>query len=96
VTSRDLQVIRLYASLSELVFYEKNMKKILNNQERSRLDRRIADAEKRIGVQIVVAVIKRSDSYSELPRKAFALGVSVAGLLFFIFDLLWPGWNSQL
>jgi putative membrane protein len=71
------------------------MKKILNNQERNRLDKRIAEAEKRTGAQIVVAVIKRSDSYSELPWKAFALGVSVAGLLVFIFDLLWPGWYSQ-
>jgi len=71
------------------------MKKILNNQERSRLDKRIAETEKRTGAQIVVAVIERSDSYSELPWKAFALGVSVAGLLVFIFDLLWPGWYSQ-
>jgi putative membrane protein len=71
------------------------MKKILNNQERSRLDKRVAEAEKRTGAQIVVAVIERSDSYSELPWKAFALGVSVAGFLVFIFDLLWPGWYSQ-
>jgi putative membrane protein len=71
------------------------MKKILNNQERSRLDKSIAEAEKRTGAQIVVAVVERSDSYSELPWKAFALGVSVAGLLVFIFDLLWPGWYSQ-
>jgi putative membrane protein len=71
------------------------MKKILNDQERSRLDQRIAEAEKRTGAQIVVAVIHRSDSYSELLWKAFALGVSVAALLVFIFDLLWPGWNSQ-
>ena len=71
------------------------MKKILNNQERSRLDKRITEAEKRTGAQIVVAVIERSDSYPELPWKAFALGVSAAGLLVFIFDLLWPGWYSQ-
>jgi putative membrane protein len=74
---------------------QNDMKKILNNQERSRLDKRIAEAEKRTGAQIVVAVIQRSDSYSELPWKAFALGVSVAGFLVFIFDLLWPGWYSQ-
>jgi len=59
------------------------------------LDKRIAEAEKRTGAQIVVAAIERSDSYSEIPWKAFALGVSVAGLLVFIFDLLWPGWYSQ-
>ena len=71
------------------------MKKILNNQERSRLDKRIAETEKRTGAQIVVAVIERSDSYAEIPWKAFALGVSVAGFLVFIFNLLWPAWNSQ-
>ena len=59
------------------------------------MDRCIAEAEKQTGAQIVVAVIKRSDSYSELPWKAFALCVSVTGLLVFIFDLLWPGWYSQ-
>ena len=74
---------------------DKLMKKILNNQERGRLDKRVAEAEKRTGAQIVVAVVQRSDSYLELPWKAFALGVSVAGLLVFIFDLLWPGWYSQ-
>ncbi|OGP89909.1 MAG: hypothetical protein A2031_06700 [Deltaproteobacteria bacterium RBG_19FT_COMBO_43_11] len=71
------------------------MKKILNNKERSRLGKRVAEAEKRTGAQIVVAAIQRSDSYAEIPWKAFALGVSVAGLLVFIFDLLCPGWYSQ-
>ena len=59
------------------------------------MDRHIAEAEKRTGAQIVAAVIKRSDSYSELPWKAFALGVSIAGFLIFILDLLRPGWTSQ-
>jgi Predicted membrane protein len=68
------------------------MKKILNNQERSRLDKRIAEAEKRTGAQIVVAVIKRSDSYSELPWKAFALGAAMVGLSISAVDMLRPGW----
>lgn len=59
------------------------------------MDKRIAEAEKRTGAQIVVAVVRRSDSYSELPWKAFALGVSVAGLLVSIFNLLSPGWDAQ-
>jgi putative membrane protein len=71
------------------------MKRALNDQERLRLDQRVAEVEKRTGAQIVLSVIERCDSYSELPWKAFALGVSVAGLLVFIFDLLWPGWYSQ-
>src|SRR4030065_124956 len=71
------------------------MKRILTNKERNLLEKGIAQAEKLTGAQIVLAVIERSDLYSELPWKAFALGVSVAGFLVFIVDLLWPGWGSQ-
>ena len=66
------------------------MKNSLNNEERSRLDKDIADAEKRTGAQIVLAVIERSDSYPELPWKLFALGASIAGLLVLIMNVSWP------
>ena len=66
------------------------MKHTLNDEERSQLDQRIADAEKRTGAQIVLAVIERSDVYAELPWKAFALGASVAGLMVLVMNLLWP------
>jgi putative membrane protein len=66
------------------------MKKILNNQERSQLDQRIKEAEKKTGTQIVLAVIERSDSYAEIPWKAFALAVSIAGLFVFLHAMLWP------
>ena len=66
------------------------MKHTLNNEEQNRLDQRIADAEKRTGAQIVLAVIERSDTYAELPWKAFALGASGAGLLVLIMNILWP------
>lgn len=59
------------------------MKPTLNNEERGRLNQLIADAEKRTGAQIVLAVIERSDAYDEIPWKAFALGASLAGLLHF-------------
>jgi len=72
------------------------VKQILNDHERIRLDRRIADAEKRTGAQIVLAVIERSDTYSELPWKAFALGASLAGLSVSVLDLLRPGWTSGI
>ena len=71
------------------------MKQTLNDQERSQLDRRVAEAEKRTGAQIVLAVIERSDSYAELPWKAFALVVSVASLLVFILQIFWPEWSTQ-
>jgi putative membrane protein len=66
------------------------MKHSLNDEERKMLNGRIAEAEKHTGVQIVLAVVERSDIYAELPWKAFALGASVAGLLIFIMNLLWP------
>lgn len=57
------------------------MGSILSDHDRDLLDRCIEDAEERTRVQIVTAVVKRSDSYAELPWKAFALGASVTGLL---------------
>ncbi|MDD3844848.1 MAG: hypothetical protein PHC90_00665 [Syntrophorhabdaceae bacterium] len=50
------------------------MKKILTDDQGARLDELTAQAEKRSKAQIVLAVIERSDSYAELPRKAFAPG----------------------
>jgi putative membrane protein len=71
------------------------MRHTLNDQERKHLDQRIAKAEKRTGAQIVLAVIERSDSYPELPWKAFALGASIGGFAAVILDMLRPGWTSN-
>jgi len=54
------------------------------------LNGRIAEAEKRTGAQVVLAVIGKSDTYAEIPWKAFALGASGAGLLVLIMNILWP------
>jgi putative membrane protein len=71
------------------------MKPNLTEQERQQLDRRIADVEKRTGAQIVLAVVKRSDVYAELPWKAFALGTAGTGLVVTVLDLLRSGWHSS-
>jgi len=63
---------------------------MLNDEERGRLNQLIADAEKRTGAQIVLAVVGRSDAYAEIPWKAFALGASVTGLFIFAMNILWP------
>jgi putative membrane protein len=47
--------------------------------ESEAIDRLIETVETRTGVQVLVAVVPRSDSYAELPWKAFALGASLAG-----------------
>jgi putative membrane protein len=70
------------------------MKPILSDQDRNRLEQHIAEAEKRTRTQIVLAVVRRSDSYAELPWAAFALGASVTGLLVCITDALSNGWTS--
>ncbi len=70
------------------------MRQALNDQERMQLDRRTAEAEKRTGAQIVLAVIERCDTYPELPWKAFALAAAVAGLLVSAANLFRPGWAS--
>lgn len=72
------------------------MKPILSYEDRVELDRRVAVLERRTGSQIVLAVTKRSDSYAELPWKAFALGVSLAGLGAVTLPILRPEWNSHL
>jgi putative membrane protein len=71
------------------------MKQILSDQERLHLNQRTADLEKRTNAQIVLAVIERSDSYTELPWKAFALGTAAAGLGAVLLDLLRPGWHAN-
>lgn len=72
------------------------MKRTLSDHDRGRLDGLIAETEKRTKTQIVLAVIKRSDTYAELPWKAFALGASIAGLLVFILDLPLYDWYSRV
>jgi len=71
------------------------MKHTLNDEERGQLDQLIAAAEKRTGAHIVLAVIERSDSYAEIPWKAFALGASIAGFLVLGMNLLWPLTSSS-
>ena len=71
------------------------MKQVLTDEDRVRLDERIAETEKLTGAQIVLASVKRSDSYAEIPWKAFALGASLAGLLVLGWVLFVPGWPTE-
>jgi putative membrane protein len=89
-------VAKILAVADETFLRDDPMKQTLTDQERTHLDQRIADAEKRTGAQIVLAVIERSDSYAELPWKAFALGAAIAGPSLVLFDLMTPGWSSGL
>lgn len=70
------------------------MKQHLTEQEQRHLDQRVAEAEKRTGCQIVLAVIARSDDYPELPWKAFALAAAVAGSAATLLDRLLADWHT--
>ena len=72
------------------------MMQILSDRDRGQLDALVAQTEKLTKTQIVLAVIRRSDSYAELPWKAFALGASIAGLLLLILDLSFYDWYPKL
>jgi putative membrane protein len=72
------------------------MKQIVSDSDRSLLDRRIAETEKATGAQIVLASVVRSDSYAEIPWKAFAMGASVASLLILYLDLFVLGWLTEI
>jgi putative membrane protein len=51
-----------------------------------------ARVESRTGVQVVTAVVAKSDAYVELPWKAFALGAAVVAFVLVIEDALHPAW----
>jgi putative membrane protein len=71
------------------------IKQILSEDDRTRLDRRIAETEKQTGAQVVLASVQRSDSYVEIPWKAFAIGASVASLVSLVLDLFVLGWLTE-
>jgi len=71
------------------------MKPILSDHDRSELDRRIAETEKRTNCQIVLSIIGRCDVYEELPWKAFALGASLAGLAAIVINTVVPLWYTR-
>jgi putative membrane protein len=69
------------------------MTPFLSDQERTKLDQRVADAEERTGAQIVLAVIGRSDNFAELPWKAFALGAALASPAAAVIAVLRSAWT---
>ncbi len=62
----------------------------LAQAERDAICRHVAEAEARTGAQIVAAVVPRSDSYPELPWKAFSLAASAGSLIAVLVVVLRP------
>jgi putative membrane protein len=71
------------------------MKQFLSDIDRTLLDKLIAEAEKKTKAQIVLAIVKRSDNYTEIPWKAFAFGSSLAGFVVFLLNIFMPGWITD-
>lgn len=72
------------------------MKPILSDLDRQRLDKLVKETEQRTGAQIVLAVVQRSDAYTEIPWIAFAVGSSIAGLWMCLRTVFFRGWPSQM
>jgi putative membrane protein len=66
----------------------------LSRAEADAVDARIARVEARTGVQVVTAIVGRSDTYPEIPWKAFALGVATAALMIVVLDFTRPDWMT--
>jgi putative membrane protein len=71
------------------------MKQFLTDTDRTLLDKQIAETEKQTRAQIVLASVLRSDSYAEIPWKAFAFGASIASLVTLVMDLFVLGWLTE-
>jgi putative membrane protein len=63
--------------------------------EAAAIDTLVARIETRTGVQIATAIVGRSDAYTELPWKAFALGASLAGFALVAADAWNPQWTTS-
>jgi len=68
---------------------------MLTETDRILLNERVAEAEKKTNMQIVLATVKKSDSYAEIPWKAFAFGSSVTGFIVFLLDFFVFGWLTS-
>jgi putative membrane protein len=68
---------------------------VLSSEESKAVAASVARIKSRTGVQVVVAIIRKADTYIELPWKAFALGVSIAALVTVLADVRWPQWVTS-
>jgi len=66
----------------------------LTPQEAAAIETRIARVEARTGVDVVTAVVGRSDAYPEIAWKAFALGATLAAFAVVALDLWRPDWMT--
>lgn len=61
-------------------------------EEAASLDTAVARLEARTGIQVVPALVGRSDAYPEIPWHAFAVGAAFSALGLVVADHLRPAW----
>lgn len=61
--------------------------------ESGAIEARVAQVETRTGVEVVAAVVGKSNSYPQLPWKAFALAAAVAAFVAVLADTVRPDWT---
>ena len=66
---------------------------ILTRAESDAIETRVSQVEARTGVQVVAAVVGKSNSYPQLPWKAFALATAIAGFAVVLADAMRPDWT---
>ncbi len=64
----------------------------LSSAEAAAIDRQVEAIEARTGVQIATAIVGKSDTYVELPWKAFAVGASLTAFGVVAADVWQPQW----
>ena len=67
---------------------------VVSADEAAAIERRVAAFEASTGVEIVAAVERRSDSYPEVPWRAFALGTALASLAVLVGHALRAEWTT--
>lgn len=68
------------------------MKNPIGEVEAAAIEQAIAALEARTGIEVVAAVVPRSDAYPEAPWRAFALAASISALLVLVADISRPDW----
>lgn len=63
--------------------------------ESAAIDELVARIESRTGAQIATAIVRRSDAYTELPWKGFALGASLSAFALVLYDAWRPSWVTS-
>lgn len=67
----------------------------VTEEEQSQINKLVAEAEAKSGIQVLIAIVARADAYPEIPWKAFAIGTAFATLLVMAQAFYFADWSSS-